>query len=181
MSSLSNVWHCYYLLLIWSLKILTLLFQVVDKCLMDGADEYLQLMALFTTMMREICRWPALEGCWPLFGDGDADQWLRVGMLTNEWGKGCWPVPGGDWRLISEWGWGDPTGHTCSCSLLQYCRWLYSFPRHCLTYMSQEISTINWCYVLMVSKCNFPNCVCSRFWDSNSWTKQIINYVYFNV
>ncbi|XP_048748199.2 replication factor C subunit 4-like [Ostrea edulis] len=29
---------------------------VVDKCLMDGADEYLQLMALFTTMMREICR-----------------------------------------------------------------------------------------------------------------------------
>uniref|UniRef100_K1Q6V6 Replication factor C subunit 4 n=1 Tax=Magallana gigas TaxID=29159 RepID=K1Q6V6_MAGGI len=30
--------------------------QVVDKCLMDGADEYLQLMALFTTMMREICR-----------------------------------------------------------------------------------------------------------------------------
>lgn len=25
----------------------------------------------------------------------DADQWLRVGMLTNEWGKGCWPVPGG--------------------------------------------------------------------------------------
>ncbi|XP_061170521.1 replication factor C subunit 4-like [Saccostrea echinata] len=29
---------------------------IVDKCLMDGADEYLQLMALFTTMMREICR-----------------------------------------------------------------------------------------------------------------------------
>ncbi|XP_022341885.2 replication factor C subunit 4-like [Crassostrea virginica] len=28
---------------------------VVDKCLMDGADEYLQLMALFTTMMRAIC------------------------------------------------------------------------------------------------------------------------------
>lgn len=135
MSSLSNVWHCYYLLLIWSLKILTLLFQVVDKCLMDGADEYLQLMALFTTMMREICRWPALEGCWPLFGDvdqwrggGGADQWLRVGMLTNEWGKGCWPVPGGDWRLISEWGWGDPTGHTCSCYLLQYCRLLLVYP-----------------------------------------------------
>lgn len=136
MSSLSNVWHCYYLLLIWSLKILTLLFQVVDKCLMDGADEYLQLMALFTTMMREICRWPALEGCWPLFGDGDADQWigggdvdqclggdadqwLRVGMLTSAWG---------DWRLTSEWGWGDPTGHTCSCYLLQYCRLLLVYP-----------------------------------------------------
>ncbi|CAG2236966.1 RFC2_4 [Mytilus edulis] len=28
---------------------------VVDKCLIDGADEYLQLMSLFTTMMSQIC------------------------------------------------------------------------------------------------------------------------------
>ncbi|XP_033759928.1 replication factor C subunit 4-like isoform X1 [Pecten maximus] len=28
---------------------------VVDKCLMDGADEYLQLMALFTTIMHQVC------------------------------------------------------------------------------------------------------------------------------
>lgn len=28
---------------------------VVDKCLIDGADEYLQLMSLFTTMMQQIC------------------------------------------------------------------------------------------------------------------------------
>lgn len=134
MSFLSNVWHCYYLLLIWSLKILTLLFQVVDKCLMDGADEYLQLMALFTTMMREICRWPALEGCWPLFGDGDADQWIGGGDVDQCLGGGCWPmIEGGDadqclGGLTSEWGWGDPTGHTCSCSLLQYCRLLLVYP-----------------------------------------------------
>lgn len=134
----------------------TLLFQVVDKCLMDGADEYLQLMALFTTMMREICRWPALEGCWPLFGD--VDQWRGGGltnawggMLTNDWGWGCWPMNGGrdaDQCLggleVDKWvGWGDPTGHTCSCSLLQYCRLLYRFPKHCLTHMSQEILAIN--------------------------------------
>lgn len=29
---------------------------VVDKCLLDGADEYLQLMALFSTVMQQICR-----------------------------------------------------------------------------------------------------------------------------
>ncbi|KAJ8310888.1 hypothetical protein KUTeg_012753 [Tegillarca granosa] len=28
---------------------------IVDKCLMDGADEYLQLMALFMTLMQQIC------------------------------------------------------------------------------------------------------------------------------
>lgn len=28
---------------------------VVDKCLMDGADEYLQLMALLSTLMQQIC------------------------------------------------------------------------------------------------------------------------------
>ncbi|KAL8567193.1 replication factor C subunit 4 [Nucella lapillus] len=28
---------------------------VVDKCLLDGADEYLQLMALFSTVMQQIC------------------------------------------------------------------------------------------------------------------------------
>lgn len=28
---------------------------VVDKCLQDGADEYLQLMALFSTIMQQIC------------------------------------------------------------------------------------------------------------------------------
>lgn len=28
---------------------------IVDKCLMDGADEYLQLMALFTTLMQQMC------------------------------------------------------------------------------------------------------------------------------
>ncbi|XP_067669616.1 replication factor C subunit 4-like [Haliotis asinina] len=28
---------------------------IVDKCLMDGADEYLQLMALFSTVMEQIC------------------------------------------------------------------------------------------------------------------------------
>lgn len=57
-------------------------FQVVDKCLMDGADEYLQLMALFTTMMREICRWSVLGGCWPMLG-GDADQCWRGGGLRG--------------------------------------------------------------------------------------------------
>ena len=29
--------------------------QVVDKCLLDGADEYLQLMALFSTVMQQMC------------------------------------------------------------------------------------------------------------------------------
>ncbi|KAK6167112.1 hypothetical protein SNE40_021214 [Patella caerulea] len=28
---------------------------VSDKCLMDGADEYLQLMALFSIIMTQIC------------------------------------------------------------------------------------------------------------------------------
>ena len=29
--------------------------QVVDKCLLDGADEYLQLMALCSTVMQQLC------------------------------------------------------------------------------------------------------------------------------
>ena len=30
--------------------------QIVDKCLMDGADEYLQLMDLCTVIMQQACR-----------------------------------------------------------------------------------------------------------------------------
>ena len=32
-----------------------LILQIVDKCLMDGADEFLQLMALCSTIMKQLC------------------------------------------------------------------------------------------------------------------------------
>ncbi|XP_059164192.1 replication factor C subunit 4-like [Physella acuta] len=39
-------------------SIIALKMAEVDKCLMDGADEYLQLMALFATIMQQICHGP---------------------------------------------------------------------------------------------------------------------------